>query len=340
MSERVLTGIKPTGVPHLGNYVGAIKPALDRAVLAAESFFFIADLHALNQVQDPEEYNHLGYCVAASWLSSGLDPNRSYFYRQSDVPQVFELATMISAFTPKGWMNKGHAYKAAVSENQEAGRDADVGINMGLFTYPILMAADIFMFDADVVPVGVDQVQHVEIARDIAIRINQHYDTEVLAVPCHELSQDAESIPGLDGRKMSKSYGNIIPAFAGEKTWKQLVGKIVTDTSERFDPKDPDSSNVYQIYAALASPGQRDEMRALLIDGKIGWGDAKKMLLELLVEELGAGADRFDQLMNSPATIDEILHEGALKVQPRAQETLERFRSAIGRPGTSHPRGA
>lgn len=337
MSERVLTGIKPTGVPHVGNYVGAIRPALERAERASESFFFIADLHALNQIQDARRFNQLGYCVAATWLSSGLDPNKSYFYRQSDIPEVFELATMLAAFTPKGWMNKGHAYKAATAANSSAGRDQDSSVNMGLFTYPILMAADILVFEADVVPVGLDQVQHVEIARDLALRINSQLDQEVFKLPRYELTAEAKAIPGLDGRKMSKSYNNDVAAFADHKVWKRYIGKIATDATERFAPKDPDSSSVFQIYSALSSDAERAEMRRLLSEGEIGWGDAKKMLLDLFVQRLGPGSDRFIELMNSPTEIDEILRVGAERVRPMAGATLERFRAAIGRPGSREP---
>lgn len=337
MSERVLTGIKPTGVPHVGNYVGAIRPALERAERSSESFFFIADLHALNQVQDPEEFNRLGYCVAATWLSSGLDPDKSHFYRQSDIPEVFELATMLAAFTPKGWMNKGHAYKTASAANSSAGRDLDASVNMGLFTYPILMAADILVFEADVIPVGLDQVQHVEIARDLALRINSQLGQEILKLPRYELTDEAEAIPGLDGRKMSKSYNNDVAAFADHMVWKRYIDRIATDATERFAPKDPDSSSVFQIYSALATDAERVEMRRLLSEGEIGWGDAKKMLLELFEEQLGPGSHRFTELMNSPSEIDEILRLGAERVRPMASATLERFRAAIGRPGSRAP---
>lgn len=336
-NERVLTGIKPTGIPHVGNYVGAIKPALTRATQATESFFFIADIHALNQIQNPQEFNRLGYCVAATWLSSGLDPSKSYFYRQSDVPEIFELAAMLAAFTPKGWMNKGHAYKAAASTNKEIGNDPDSGINMGLFTYPILMAADILAFDADVVPVGLDQVQHVEIARDIALRINTQLNTEVFKLPRYELSATAKSIPGLDGRKMSKSYDNYIPAFSDESVWKRYIDQIPTDSSERYAPKNPNTSIVFQIYASLATPDQRSKLRSLLTNGEIGWGDSKRMLLELLLEELGPGAERFKKLMNQPEEIDKILRKGAERVRPMANVALNRLRAAIGRPGSCEP---
>src|SRR5262245_29224158 len=231
MTKSVLTGIKPTGFPHLGNYVGAIRPALRRAEHLDDAFFFIADYHALNQVQDPLLFNEYSYVVAATWLACGLDPERICFYRQSDIPEVFELTTILAAFTPKGWMNKSHAYKALVADNTEAGRDPDADVNMGLFTYPVLMAADILALGANLVPVGKDQVQHVEIARDIAIRVNNHCDEPVLVVPEYELEAAAEWIPGLDGRKMSKSYENIIPLFATEPEWRKLIMSIKTDSS-------------------------------------------------------------------------------------------------------------
>ncbi len=327
---RVLTGIKPTGNIHLGNYVGAIRPALRRAETASESFFFMADIHALNQVQDPELYRKWTYSVAASWLCSGLDPEVSHFYRQSDIPEVFELATILTTITPKGWMNKAHAYKAALDKNREAGIDDDVDINMGLYTYPILMAADILIFDADIVPVGKDQIQHIEITRDIAERINNFYKTEALILPEHELQAAAQAMPGTDGRKMSKSYDNVVPLFASKKEWKTAIYSIVTDSSERHDPKTVDGAAVYDIYAALATEEQTAELRRALEAGELGWGDAKGELLKLLEDVLGESVERYNHYMTNTKELDEILQAGAAKVRPYARETIDRVREAVG----------
>jgi tryptophanyl-tRNA synthetase len=334
MTNRVLTGIKPTGLPHLGNYVGAIRPALRRATDVDHAFFFIADYHALNQVQDPDLFNEYSYVIAATWLACGLDPTVCSFYRQSDIRETFELTTILSAFTPKGWMNKAHAYKAAVAANREAGRDDDVDVNMGLFTYPMLMAADILVFRAQIVPVGKDQVQHVEIARDIALRLNHDVGAEVLTVPDYEMSSDAEAIPGLDGRKMSKSYSNTIPLFATAKEWKQAIASIKTDSSGRDEPKVAEGSAVYEIYAALASPEEARSMKESLEAGGMGWGDAKAQLRELVEREFTERTGTFNDLMAHPQRIDDILEAGAERVRPLAEELLEDVRRAIGRGGS------
>jgi tryptophanyl-tRNA synthetase len=334
MTKRVLTGIKPTGYPHLGNYVGAIRPALRRATDVDHAFFFIADYHALNQVQDPNLFNEYSYVVAATWLACGLDPSVCSFYRQSDIRETFELTTILSAFTPKGWMNKAHAYKAAVADNREAGRDDDVDVNMGLYTYPMLMAADILVFRSEIVPVGKDQVQHVEIARDIALRVNRDVGTDVLTLPDYELDSESESIPGLDGRKMSKSYDNTIPLFATEKEWKQEIYSIKTDSSGRDDPKVAEGSPVYEIYAALAPNDDARSMKQALEAGGMGWGDAKAQLLDLVVSEFGERTATFHDLIAHPARIDEILEAGAERVRPLAEDLLEDVRRAIGRGGS------
>jgi len=327
---RVLTGIKPTGTTHLGNYVGAIKPSLDRAATSEESFFFMADLHALNQIQDAQTYRTWTYSVAASWLCSGLDPDKSHFYRQSDIPQDLELATILTAFTPKGWMNKAHAYKAAVDKNTEQGLDTDAEINMGLYTYPILMAADILIFDADLVPVGKDQIQHLEITRDIALRFNSNYGEDVLVLPEYEVEAATQAIPGTDGRKMSKSYDNVVPLFASKKEWKKAIYSIVTDSSDRHDPKVAEGAPVYELFRAFATSDQTADLKKGLEAGELGWGDAKSELLNLVVETLGDGAEQFQEYMNNTDQLDQILKEGAEKVRPYAVETLSRVRKAIG----------
>ncbi|MBA3540126.1 MAG: tryptophan--tRNA ligase, partial [Deltaproteobacteria bacterium] len=307
MTERVLTGIKPTGTPHVGNLLGAIRPALRLADQGLTAMYFIADYHALTTVHSAKELAHLTREVAATWLAMGLDPDRVTFYRQSDVPEVFELAWVLACFTSKGWLNKGHAYKTIVSNHEQAGEsDVDAGINAGLYSYPVLMAADILAFDIDLVPVGKDQVQHVEIARDIAQRINHVYGAELLRLPRAKLDDDAAIVPGLDGRKMSKSYDNTIPLFAPTKDLKKIVNRIVTDSLPPETPKDPETSTIFQIYRAVASTADTAALAERFRAG-IGWGDAKKALFERLETELAPGRARYDALMADPASLDALL---------------------------------
>lgn len=330
MSQRVLTGIKPTGTPHVGNLLGAIRPALRLADEGLEAMYFIADYHALNSIYDARELRQLTYEVAATWLAMGLDPNRVTFYRQSDIPEIFELTWIFNCFTSKGWMNKAHAYKAIVADKEAAGEaDVDAGINMGVYSYPVLMAADIIAFDVDLVPVGKDQVQHVEIARDIAQRINSTYGKEILRLPKAKLEDNAAIVPGIDGRKMSKSYGNQIPLFAPPKQMKKVVNSIVTDSTPPDAPKDPEASTIFQIYKAIASA---DECAALADRYRtgIGWGDAKKALLDRLEVELADARTRYDALMADTSKIDVLLKEGAEKARATARKTVDRVRNAIG----------
>jgi len=334
---RVLTGIKPTGTVHLGNYVGAIKPAL--ATLGepgTDGFLFIADYHALTTLPAADDFKRQSHGVAATWLAAGLNPQTCTFYRQSDVPEIFELTWIIACHCPKSMMNRAHAYKAIVQANEEAGtEDLDAGVNMGLYSYPVLMAADILAFDADVVPVGKDQAQHVEYARDLAIRMNHRFieedaaPAEVLVVPQARIDADIASIPGLDGRKMSKSYNNVIPLYGTAKELEKAVKRIVTDSTMPGEPKDPDSSHVYQIYAAFAGKEDRARFAQELRDG-MGWGDAKKTLYALLEEELAPGRDRYQSLMANPAEIDDILAAGADKARKHARKVLNRVRAALG----------
>lgn len=327
---RVLTGIKPTGSPHIGNLLGAIRPALRLADEGLEAMYFIADYHALTTVKSAAEMRQLTYEVAATWLAMGLDPERTQFYRQSDVPEIFELAWVLSCFTSKGWMNKAHAYKAAVAAAQERGeQDVDAEINIGVYSYPVLMAADILAFDVDIVPVGKDQVQHVEIARDIAQRINHVYGAEVLRLPKAKLDDTTAIVPGVDGRKMSKSYGNQIPLFAAPKQMKKVVNQIVTDSTPPEAPKDPDASTIFQIFKAVASADEARELADRYRAG-IGWGDAKKALLDRLEVELGEARGRYDALMADPAKLDALLATGAAKARATARRTLDRVRTAIG----------
>ena len=333
MPQRVLTGIKPTGSPHVGNLLGAIRPALRLADEGLEAMYFIADYHALTTIhppeQTPDDLRHMTYEVAATWLAMGLDPERTLFYRQSDVPEIFELAWVLSCFTSKGWMNKAHAYKDIVAKREASGEpDVDAGINIGIYTYPVLMAADILAFDVDLVPVGKDQVQHVEIARDIAQRINSAYGKEVLRLPKQRLEENAAIVPGIDGKKMSKSYGNTIPLFAPPKQMKKVVNSIVTDSRPPEEPKEPEGT-IFEIYKAIASP---DEIAALATRYRsgIGWGDAKKALLDRLETEVGEARTKYDALMADPSKIDALLLAGAAKARKTARATIDRVRTATG----------
>ena len=330
MQQRVLTGVKPTGSPHVGNLLGAIRPALRLADQGLEAMYFIADYHALTTVQDRKSLGPLTHEIAATWLALGLDPDRVLFYRQSDIPEIFELAWVLACFTSKGWMNKAHAYKAAVAANAASSADdPDAGINMGLYNYPILMAADIVAFDVDLVPVGKDQVQHVEIARDIAQRINHVYGADVLRLPMAKIDDNTAVVLGTDGRKMSKSYDNTIPLFAPSKQLKKAVSRIVTDSAPPEAPKDPDTSTIFQIYRAIATPEESRTLAERFRAG-IGWGDAKQAVFERLEVELAPARARYDALIADPARIDALLAQGAVKARVTARRVLERVRSAIG----------
>jgi tryptophanyl-tRNA synthetase len=331
MTQKVaLTGIKPTGTPHIGNWLGAIRPALELAdVPGTTAIYFIADYHALTAVQEPEALRHMTYDVAATWLALGLDPSRTLIYRQSDVPEVFELSWILACMTTKGWMNKAHAYKAAVDRNLSAGEeDADIGINIGVYTYPVLMAADILLFDSDVVPVGKDQVQHIEIARDIAQRMNHLYG-EVLKLPQAHVVENVAIVPGLDGRKMSKSYGNVIPLFLPSKQLRKTLNKIVTDSSPPEAPKDPESSHIFQMYRAVANAEQTRALADRYRTG-IGWGEAKGALFDVLDEALTPARERYAALMADTAQIDRLLLDGAARARVIARQTVARVRAAIG----------
>lgn len=329
-NKTLLTGIKPTGTPHVGNFLGAIQPAIQMVHDYEQSFLFIADYHALNTVQDGARLHDLTLSIAATWLACGLDPSKTTLYRQSAVPEVFELETILNAITPKGWMNKAHAYKAAVDVNTDAGRDRDEGVSMGLYTYPILMAADILLYSANVVPVGKDQQQHVEIARDIAQRFNHAFASETLVLPEAFIQEELEAVPGVDGRKMSKSYDNIIPLFALADEWKKVVNRIPTDSSAVEEPKNTEGLVIFDIYKSLAAPEQTADLKARLEAGGIGWGEVKALLLEVLETRFGQYRDRYAELMANPAEIERILAEGAEKARGIARQKLAEVRSAIG----------
>ncbi|MFT4519033.1 MAG: tryptophanyl-tRNA synthetase [Halioglobus sp.] len=327
--ERVLTGITTTGTPHLGNYVGAIRPSVaasrDQSV---DSFFFLADYHALIKSQNPDLVRQSSKEIAATWLALGLDIENAVFYRQSDVPEITELAWVLSCSAAKGLMNRAHAYKASVQANEEAGEDADFGITMGLFSYPILMAADILMFNAHKIPVGRDQIQHVEMARDIAQRFNHNF-ADVFTLPEAVIGDDAAVLQGLDGRKMSKSYNNTIPLFETEKKLKKSINKVKTNLLEPGEPKDADDSTVFQLWAAFASPGDTAAMRAEFENG-IAWGEAKKQLFELINGELSEARERYNGLMENPTYIEDALQAGAIRAREHSAALMGQVREAVG----------
>jgi tryptophanyl-tRNA synthetase len=325
----VLTGITTTGTPHLGNYVGAIKPCiLASHEVNVRSYYFLADYHALVKNQDPQLMRQSTLEIAATWLALGLDTERAVFYRQSDVPEIHELTWILTCSTAKGLMNRAHAYKAAVQENVDAGEDPDFAITMGLFSYPVLMAADILMFNATHVPVGKDQVQHLEMARDIAQRFNHHYG-EHFVLPEAVVEDHIAVLPGRDGRKMSKSYNNTIPLWLPEKALRKAIMKIVTNSLEPGQPKDPDDSALFAIYAAFASREQREAMRRAYREG-IAWGEAKQQTFELINQELIQGRERYDALIAEPVHIEEALSEGAGKARAFATPFLNEIREATG----------
>ncbi|MED3961334.1 tryptophan--tRNA ligase [Niallia taxi] len=329
MRKTILTGIKPTGQVHLGNYIGAIKPALELA--KADDYkaaYFVADYHGLTKVNNAEEFRNLSYGIAATWLALGLDPNKVIFYRQSDVPEIFELNWILSCFTSKGLMNRAHAYKAIVDSNKRLEKDIDFGVNMGLFNYPILMAADILMFKTDVVPVGKDQVQHVEIARDIAESFNNSYG-ETFLLPEYKIQDDTAVLPGLDGRKMSKSYNNTIPLFEDPKKLKKLINKIKTDSLPPEAPKNPDTSVLFMLYKEFATFVEVENMKEQYIKG-IGWGEAKKELFNVMNRFIEEPREKYNELMSSPEKIDKILKEGAEKARAISVPFLKEIKSKIG----------
>ncbi|MBF0205904.1 MAG: tryptophan--tRNA ligase [Oligoflexia bacterium] len=325
----ILTGIKPTGTLHLGNYLGAIKPGLELSSQEDTfSFFFIADYHGLTQIQDKKILNERIYDVAAAWLAFGLNTDKIIFYRQSDIPEIIELSWILACLTSKGLMNRAHAYKAIVADNEKNGRDTDDGINIGTYTYPVLMAADILAFDTDLVPVGKDQIQHVEIARDIAESFNNRYK-KTFNLPQSFIRDNAAIIPGLDGRKMSKSYDNIIPLFAPADNIKKLVARIKTDSSGPNEPKDPNTSSIFQIFSVFADEERTQNFRSAFLQG-ISWGDAKEALSNLLKEFLHDPREKYLYYTNHRDEIDSILREGAEKARPLAYRTLKRARQTIG----------
>ncbi|MDX3894289.1 tryptophan--tRNA ligase [Pusillimonas sp.] len=333
MTTRVLTGITTSGTPHLGNYAGAIRPSIEASRRPeVDAFYFMADYHALIKCDDPQRVARSRLEIAATWIAAGLDPDKVTFYRQSDIPEIPELCWMLSCVTAKGLMNRAHAYKASVDQNTAKGVDPDDGVTMGLFSYPVLMAADILMFNAHKVPVGRDQIQHLEMARDIAQRFNHLYGRgrDFFVLPEVQIDDEVATLPGLDGRKMSKSYDNTIPLFeGGAKATRAAVMRIVTDSRQPGEPKDAEGSHLYMLYRAFARPEQSAQFRRALEEG-LGWGEAKEQLFALIEHELGPMRERYDELMAHPQRIEEILQAGALKARALAMPLMERLREAVG----------
>ena len=323
----VLTGIKPTGMPHLGNYIGALKPLIERA-RENKTFMFIADLHALNSIHDAAQIKQHTYEIAALMIALGLDLDNAILFRQSDIDEIYQLNTLLMNVTPKGLMNRAHSYKAAMDKNVAAGLDIDAGVNMGLYTYPILMTADILLYNSDIVPVGADQKQHVEFARDIAGYFNNTYGN-VFKMPEPVIGSDTGLIPGLDGRKMSKSYDNTIALFAPEKELKKKIMRIITDSKTPEESKDPDTSTIYQLYKHFASESEIAEFAEMFRAGGMGYGTAKTILFEKINSVLSNARAEYERLMANPAEIEAILARGAERARSVARETLVRVKKAM-----------
>ena len=328
-AQRFLTGITTSGSPHLGNYVGSIRPSVAASKGAgAESFYFLADYHALIKCDQPERIQRSTLEIAASWLAAGLDPERVTFYRQSDIPEISELTWLLTCVTGKGVLNRAHAYKAAVDKNNAAENDPDADVTAGLFMYPVLMGADILMFKAHKVPVGRDQIQHIEMARDMAQRFNHLYG-EHLVLPEALIEESVATLPGLDGRKMSKSYDNTIPLFSSREQLKKLIAGIVTDSRAPGQAKDTEGSAVFQIYQAFATADETTAMRQAYADG-IGWGDAKSMLLERIDQDIAPMREHYQALISDPAKIERILQTGGEKARSTAAPLMRELRHAVG----------
>lgn len=327
--KRILTGIKATGV-HIGNWMGAIEPALELANDPSnESFLFIADYHALNSNPKPESLKQKTYEIAATWLALGLDPKNTFLYRQSDIPEIFELTVILSSLTPKGLMNRAHAYKAITQDNTNKGlEDIDDGVNMGLYTYPILMTADILIFNADQVPVGPDNVQHLEIARDLAQKFNSMYGDQ-FKLPEVLLPKKVKLLPGLDGRKMSASYGNHIPVFLDEKSLRKSIMKIVSDSTPAEEPKSTKDNLLFDFYSVFATKDQIQSMEKKYAAG-IGWGFVKQEIFEVLNDKLKGPRQIYNDLMNDKTQLDKILLNGATAARELASQNLVNIRKKIG----------
>lgn len=328
--EIVLTGITTSGTPHLGNYTGAIRPAIENSRREdVSAYYFLADYHSLIKHQDPKLVRQSSMEVAAAWLAMGLDTEKSTFYRQSDIPEIPELTWLLTCVTAKGLMNRAHAYKAAVDGNVEAkAKDPDKGVTMGLFCYPVLMAADILIFNANKVPVGRDQIQHIEMARDIAGRFNHIYGQH-FAMPEAVVGEETAVLSGLDGRKMSKSYNNTIPLFIPEKKLRKLIMKIKTNSLEPGEPKDPKGCTLFEIYSAFAAKPEVAALRTRYMEG-IAWGEMKQFLFEYLNEQLKGPRARYEELVAAPDHIETVLLSGAVKAREKSVPFVQELRKAVG----------
>ena len=323
----VLTGIKPTGTPHMGNYIGALKPLIEMSQ-NHKTFMFIADLHALNSVHDAKEIKQHTYEIAALMIAMGLNLENTVLFRQSDIDEIYKLSNFLMNVTPKGLMNRAHSYKAYVEKNTEIGADVDAGVNMGLYTYPVLMAADILLYNSDIVPVGKDQKQHVEFARDIAGYFNNTYG-ETFKLPEPIIGSDAGLIPGLDGRKMSKSYDNTIPLFAPSGELKKKIMRIITDSKTPDEPKNPDESTIFQLYKFFATENEIAELREKFIAGGMGYGTAKTILFEKVDSVLATPRAEYERLMANPSEIDAILANGAERARAVASKTIAKVKKKM-----------
>ena len=325
MKKRILTGITTTGIPHIGNYIGAIRPAIELAQGSNESFFFLADYHSIIKNQNIDEIKNSVENVALAWLSCGLDPSNTNFYRQSDVPEILELSWILNCVTSKGLMNRAHAYKSETSKNTS---DPDKGITMGLFSYPILMAADILMFDSTHVPVGSDQIQHLEMTRDIAARFN-HLFKPLLTLPEPIIQEKEEVVLGTDGKKMSKSYGNVIPLLENEKVLKKSIMKIVTNSLEPGEPKDSKNCTVFDLYKYFATESEINTFQKSYDNG-ISWGEAKEILFDSINKELQPIRTKYEELSENKDHINDLLSDGAKKTRIIAKEKILQIREAVG----------
>jgi len=328
-TTRFLTGITTTGTPHLGNFVGSIRPSVAASLRpGVQSFYFLADYHALIKCEDPARIQRSTLEIAASWLAAGLDPEKVTFYRQSDIPEIPELTWLLTCVTGKGVLNRAHAYKASVDKNTAAGREQDDGVTAGLFMYPVLMGADILMFKAHKVPVGRDQIQHIEMARDMAASFNHLYG-EHFVLPEAAIDEHVATLPGLDGRKMSKSYDNTIPLFSSREQLKKLIGSILTDSRAPGEPKEVEGSALFQIYQAFATPGETDALRKQYAEG-IAWGDAKQLLFERVDSVIAPMRARYEDLIQNPARIEQTLLAGAERARTLATPFIRELRAAVG----------
>ena len=330
MKQRILTGIKPTGEPHIGNYIGAIQPSLELAQQEdISAYLFIADSHSLTTNPSPQSLRDSVYKVAACWLACGLDPEKTLFYCQSDIPELFELHWILSCATPKGLMNRAHSYKAKCSQNKQDGKkDLDDGVNMGLYNYPILMGADILLFSPYQVPVGQDQIQHLEMIRDIAQKFNRTYKKDLLVVP-KALIRKEKNLPGLDGRKMSKSYNNEIPLFLDSKALQKLVRKIKTDSIPVDEPKNHENCLIFEIFKHFASETEIQDLQERYTKG-IGWGEAKDILFEKLEDHFKDKKPIYDYYIQQPLEMEKILQRGCKKARKEAQTFLKEIKKSIG----------